>query len=228
MNKIKTEKWDQSYARKENFIFFPKEEIIKFLSRFVRIKDGVNSFNDKINLSNDPKALDLGCGLGRQTILLKEFGFDAYGVDISKVALEQAKELSKAFGYNLDNNFILLEKVEIPFEDNFFDIAISDSVLDSMEFAIAKQYINELNRTIRNLVYLNLISSDTEKNTQAKDFLVESSHEQGTIQSYYDVDRIKELIQETSFEIIQLNKNIVRNLLDDSMSVRFNIVLQKK
>lgn len=26
------EKWDESYARYENFIFYPKEEVVKFLN----------------------------------------------------------------------------------------------------------------------------------------------------------------------------------------------------
>jgi ubiquinone/menaquinone biosynthesis C-methylase UbiE len=228
MANLKKEEWDESYNRQENFIFFPKEEVVKFLNRFVRKKMGINSFRDQLKLSENAKALDLGCGIGRLTILLKEFGFDAYGVDISEVAIEQAKALSKTFGYNLDANFVRVEKIALPFEDNFFDIAICDSVLDSMEFSFAKNYLNELNRTVKNLLYLNLIASDSSDSSGAEDLLVESQHEQGTIQSFYDENRIRTLINETNFEIIQLNKNSVENLLNNSYSVRFNVVLQKK
>jgi ubiquinone/menaquinone biosynthesis C-methylase UbiE len=228
MANLKKEEWDESYNRQENFIFSPKEEVVKFLNRFVRKKMGINSFRDQLKLSENAKALDLGCGIGRQTILLKEFGFDAYGVDISEVAIEQAKALSKTFGYNLDANFVRVEKIALPFEDNFFDIAICDSVLDSMEFSFAKNYLNELNRTVKNLLYLNLIASDSSDSSGAEDLLVESQHEQGTIQSFYDENRIRTLINETNFEIIQLNKNSVENLLNNSYSVRFNVVLQKK
>jgi ubiquinone/menaquinone biosynthesis C-methylase UbiE len=228
MANLKKEEWDESYNRQENFIFFPKEEVVKFLNRFVRKKMGINSFRDQLKLSENAKALDLGCGIGRLTILLKEFGFDAYGVDISEVAIEQAKALSKTFGYNLDANFVRVEKIALPFEDNFFDIAICDSVLDSMEFSFAKNYLNELNRTVKNLLYLNLIASDSSDSSGAEDLLVESQHEQGTIQSFYDENRIRTLINETNFEIIQLNKNSVENLLNNTYNVRFNVVLQKK
>jgi SAM-dependent methyltransferase len=228
MANLKKEEWNESYNRHENFILFPKEEVVKFLNRFVRKKIGINSFSDQLKLSDNAKALDLGCGIGRQTILLKEFGFDAYGVDISEVAIEKAKALSKTFGYNLDANFVRVEKIALPFEDNFFDIAICDSVLDSMEFSFAKNYLNELNRTVKNLLYLNLIASDSTDSSGAEDLLVESKHEQGTIQSFYDENRIRTLINETNFEIIQLNKNSVENLLNNSYSVRFNVVLQKK
>ena len=228
MNDFKVKNWDQSYDRKENYIFFPKEEVVKFINRFVRKKVNLNEFEDRIELQNNPKALDLGCGIGRQTILLKEFGFDAYGAEISEKAINQAKELAHSFNYNLDNNFILLDNTTLPFDDDYFDIAISDSVLDSMEFSFAKQYMNELNRTVSGMVFLNIVSSETNDENTALDLIVENDHEQGTIQSYYDLNRINELIDETDFEIVQLNKNAVNDLIRNDSNVRYNIVLKKK
>ena len=35
---IKKEKWEESYNRGENFIYYPKEEVVKFLNRFIRIR----------------------------------------------------------------------------------------------------------------------------------------------------------------------------------------------
>lgn len=179
---------------------------------------------DILELPHNPKALDLGCGVGRQTVLMKEFGFDSYGVDISQVALNQAKQTAKTLGYDLDHNFLLIEEPKLSFENDFFDIAISDSVLDSMEFSFALQYMAELNRIVKSLVYLNLISSEE---NQATDVLVEGAHEQGTIQSYYDVTRINALIKDTDCEIVQLNINRVEKLLKGSTSARFNVVLKK-
>jgi SAM-dependent methyltransferase len=227
MELLKKDKWDQSYARGENFIFFPKEEVVKFLNRFVRKKEGINFFKDILELSRQPKALDLGCGVGRQTVLLQEFGFNSFGVDISQVALDKAKETSKALGYEMEKNFIHLKKIQLPFDDDFFDIGISDSVLDSMNFSFARQYMLELDRTVKSLVYLNLISSDSSGVSEAEDVLVEEKHEEGTIQCYYDIKRVKELIKDTRFEIIQLNLNKVENLINNTLSARFNIVLKK-
>jgi len=228
MELLKQNKWDQSYFRKENFIFFPKEEVVKFLNRFVRRKEGFNSYRDILKLSEQPKALDLGCGIGRQTILLKEFGFDSYGVDISQVALDLAKETSRELGFNLDNNFICLSETRLPFKDDFFDIAISDSVLDSMNFSFACEYMAELDRTVTKLVYLSLISSDPSAGILAEEVLVEEKYEEGTIQSYFDVNRVKELVNNTRFEIVQLNLNKIEDLINGKLSTRFNIVLKKK
>ena len=34
----KKEKWEESYGRGENFMYYPKEETVKFLNRFVKKK----------------------------------------------------------------------------------------------------------------------------------------------------------------------------------------------
>jgi SAM-dependent methyltransferase len=228
MKEFETQSWDQSYDRMENYIFFPKEEVVKFLSRFVRRKIGPSKFDDRIRLEENPKALDLGCGIGRQTILLQEFGFDGYGVDISVKAILKAKELAGAFNYKTDIDFLVLNEAVLPFADDFFDIAISDSVLDSMEFSFAKKYMEELERTVKSYIYLSLIASESSATNIAEDIKVDGEHEHGTIQSYYDRQRINELIENTNLEIVQLNKNISHDLLTNSSSVRYHLVLQKK
>jgi len=44
--KLYKSEWDDSYDRYENHIFYPKEEVVKFLNHFVRKKIGNNTFRD--------------------------------------------------------------------------------------------------------------------------------------------------------------------------------------
>jgi ubiquinone/menaquinone biosynthesis C-methylase UbiE len=198
---INQEKWDESYSRNENLIFYPKEEVIKFLNRFIKKRKGTTSFENLILIDSKLKALDLGCGIGRQTILFEEFGIEGYGVDISSVAITEAKKLSENMGFELNDRFQVLDKVEIPFDNLFFDFAISDSVLDSMEFTFAKKYLNELDRVVKQYVYISLIASI--KLPDGSDFdgeiIVNETHENGTIQSFFTPSKIQELLSETSF-----------------------------
>jgi ubiquinone/menaquinone biosynthesis C-methylase UbiE len=226
---LKKQKWDESYSRHENSIFYPKEEVVKFLNRFIRKKVGTESFQDLIVTGDKLRALDLGCGIGRQTILFEEFGIEGYGLDISSVALEEAKELSRTMGYAMNSRFKILNKIEIPFEDNYFDFGISDSVLDSMDFSFAKTYLKELDRVVKNYVYISLISShNTEEGAIfSGDVLVNEKHEQGTIQSYYTPSKIDELINDTEFEIVHLSINIEKNLLNKNEHGRYHVVLKK-
>lgn len=45
---LKIQEWNQSYSRKENYIFYPKEESVKFINRFVRKQIGADRFRDVI------------------------------------------------------------------------------------------------------------------------------------------------------------------------------------
>ncbi len=64
-------KWQQSYLRSENFIFYPKEEAVKFLNRFVRKRIAVDKFIDIIDFLKKPvRGLDFGCGIGSLAILM--------------------------------------------------------------------------------------------------------------------------------------------------------------
>ena len=65
MEDFKVNKWEASYERLENYIFFPKEEVVKFLNRYVKKKSGVDSYKNILQSSTKLKALDLGCGIGR-------------------------------------------------------------------------------------------------------------------------------------------------------------------
>jgi ubiquinone/menaquinone biosynthesis C-methylase UbiE len=226
---INQEKWDESYSRNENLIFYPKEEVIKFLNRFIKKRKGTTSFENLILIDSKLKALDLGCGIGRQTILFEEFGIEGYGVDISSVAITEAKKLSENMGFELNDRFQVLDKVEIPFDNLFFDFAISDSVLDSMEFTFAKKYLNELDRVVKQYVYISLIASI--KLPDGSDFdgeiIVNETHENGTIQSFFTPSKIQELLSETSFEIVNLSLNTEKNMLTNNEHGRFHVVLKK-
>lgn len=46
MQDIKKQYWEESYKRQENFMFYPKEESVKFLNRFIRKKIGFNSYGE--------------------------------------------------------------------------------------------------------------------------------------------------------------------------------------
>ena len=40
------DKWEESYRRKENFVFYPHEEIIRFVSKYIRKRVGLDEWKD--------------------------------------------------------------------------------------------------------------------------------------------------------------------------------------
>lgn len=226
---LKVNEWNESYNRQENFIFYPKEEVVKFLNRFIKKRIGLNAFKNLLMAEPGKQlvGLDLGCGIGRNTVLFEEFGIEGHGLDISSEAISVAKELSKAMGYEIAERFKVIQEVAIPFPDKFFDFAVSDSVLDSMEFKFAKTYLKELDRTVKRYVYLNLVSTEGSE-AQTKESLVSGKHEFGTIQSYFDLPKIEDLISGTDFKIVQLFKTTQEDEVNkQKLFARFHIVLSK-
>ena len=224
------EKWDESYKRNENYMFYPKEEIVKFLNRYIRKKVGISKFKNICDFSDRYRALDFGCGIGRQAILLREFGIDAYGVDISAEAINMAKELASHHNYeDMESKLTVINSDKIKFDDNYFDLTISAGVLDSMSFNLAKKCIKEINRVTKSWAFLTLTSGDN--NSRFREFrgeeVVETEHEKGTIQSYFNWGKVQELVKETSFSIESAHLITDESVVTKFKHSRYYIVLKK-
>jgi ubiquinone/menaquinone biosynthesis C-methylase UbiE len=231
---IKKEKWEESYKRKENFIFYPHEECIKFLNRFVRKKISADGkFIDIMNSQNELTALDFGCGIGRISVLLNEFDIKSYGIDVSEIAIQEAKILSEQLGYGKDTNFQSYDGHNIPFENGFFDFTISDCVIDSVSFELAKKLVKEIDRVTKKYFYLSVISSSskalfTSIESVADEIVVEETHEKGTVQSFYDIEKINKLIEGTNFKIKWGQLSTYQDIINSQYTHgRYNIVLEK-
>lgn len=179
------------------------------------------------------RALDFGCGIGRISILLNEFNIESYGIDISENAIAEANALAQQQRYGADCIFQVYDGKNIPFEDNFFDFTISDCVMDSIPFDLAKLLMKEICRVTKRCFYVSLISEASRTlfglNKIASDeIVVEEEHEKGTVQSFYTLDKIHRLIENTSF-VIKWGELITNhNLLEPSREYgRYYIVLEK-
>ncbi|MGE5271101.1 MAG: class I SAM-dependent methyltransferase [Thiohalocapsa sp.] len=81
------------------------------------------------------KVLDFGCGSGKQTYAMRDLGFDCYGVDIRDyVEYRQPEDrdffrFAEAPGTDVDYR-IDPGTYRIPFQDDFFDVIFSLSVLE--------------------------------------------------------------------------------------------------
>jgi len=177
------------------------------------------------------RGLDFGCGIGRLAILMKEFGIDAYGMDISPQAIKTAKDLAAHCGYaDMEHRFLVSKGTRLPFPRNHFDVSIAESVLDSMPFALAKTMIKEINRVTRVIFFLSLISGDNSEHSReyAGEETVSTPHEKGTIQSYYNWEKITDLIKGTKFNIAWAQLITAESLLSRYKNSRYYLVLKKE
>ncbi|GAA7267090.1 hypothetical protein HpCK38_19740 [Helicobacter pylori] len=164
-----------------------------------------------------------------------ELGIDAYGIDISENAISQAKDLLEVEGFN-SQRICIYDGLHIPFSENFFDFTISEGVIDSLPFSLAKELVAEIDRVTKKYFYLSLISSSSitlfDLHSHKKDFdgeiVVQEQHEFGTIQSFYNINKIKSLIEGTNFKIIWGELIEYQNILNENKHGRYHIVLEKQ
>jgi ubiquinone/menaquinone biosynthesis C-methylase UbiE len=85
-------------------------------------------------IQNNHRILDLGCGNGSIVNILRNKGFDAYGVDISS--------------HQFNNSPYLIQGClwDLPFEDNTFDVTFSTDVLEHIPPEMINKTIAEIYR----------------------------------------------------------------------------------
>lgn len=195
---LRQNEWDLSYGGGGNILFYPHEEIIRFVNKYVRKRTGVLSFENIMKLSPKDwksfKSLDLGCGIGRHVKYLEECGLNPYGIDLSGEAIRLGKEWISFVGKNeLSERLLVGSVTELPFEDETFMIIVSHGVLDSMPREIAIKGMSEAVRCLRSngMMYLDLVmdaNSDIDKEEIQLDGM-----EKDTVQSYFTFNSMKKL-----------------------------------
>ena len=230
MNDNKAE-WDRSYENRDNFVFYPHEEVIRFVSKFICKRIGLEEFRETGPGSAQGRLLDLGCGIGRHVIYCHEMGLDAYGVDLSDAAIKVAgKWAEQKMVPDPEERIRQGDVRHLPWKDGYFRYAISHGVLDSMPFESARAACIELARVMGGggLFYCDLISGDDSRH--AREFsgeeTVKTSHEQGTIQLYFNLSKIQSLFAGV-FEIEECNLIRRENVLFGGYSSRYHLILRR-
>ena len=108
------------------------------LSRVLTILENVGVSNLK-----EKRILDFGCGAGEIVWNLIEKGLDAYGCDMTEGATMMKDPVFPVGSLNGEEKLkvISLNPYRLPFEDNFFDIVISNQVFEQLTNLDIKQSI---------------------------------------------------------------------------------------
>jgi len=126
--------------------FWNSEEQVEWFSE----RDPSSFVVENIGNLKGGMVLDHGCGAGRNSVMLSRRGFEVYGVDTSISMLEKALDNVGEVSDSVNGRFLEADIRNLPFENNFFDSAISIGVLHQMrnisEFESA---LSELKRVIK-------------------------------------------------------------------------------
>lgn len=154
--------------------------------------------------------LDLGCGLGRHSILFAKNDFNVSCFDISEESIKRTKEWCEKEGLTCD--YKIGDMLKLPYKDNSFDCILCRNVISHTDTEGMKVIASELKRVLRENgeCYLTLGSKDTwgfkqedwplkDPNTRLK---MEEGPEYMTPHFYADYDLCKEIFKD--FEIVNI------------------------
>ena len=232
-NNHKVDAWDASYERGENAIFFPQTRVVQFFNRNVVKKKSDNLGLSPILLPRGDRltCLDFACGIGTHALFANEMGCDVVGVDISQKAIEIAKR--RAENRNTPQYLCDFQKLggtdtKLAFSDRYFDVSLAESCLDSMAFDLAAGYLSELCRVTNSIIYLSLIGAAVNDETQSDEIVVQTEHEQGTVQSYFDKEKIFSILKSAKdFKLASCVTETQENLDARIIDQRHYIILKR-
>jgi ubiquinone/menaquinone biosynthesis C-methylase UbiE len=224
--------WEEAYKNRNNFVFYPHEEVIRFFSRHITKRIGFGEFEDIARLGRKPRVLDLGCGIGRHVVFSHVMQTEAYGVDLSENAVTIARAWAGREGLSHpDERIVSADITAMPFADNTFDFMVSHGVLDSMSLKNCTNAVKESWRVLqpKALFYCDLISGDDSAHSvdHCGEEVVSGSHENGTIQLYFNESLIHQVF-DPWFDIVENTLIRKTSTTTGSFKSRYHVVLQKK
>lgn len=159
---------------------------------------------------NKKDFLDLGCGIGRHSVLFGLNGFNISCLDISEDGINKTKNWCES--ENIVADYKISDMLNLPYKDNSFDCILCFNVISHTDTSGVKKVISELKRVLKDdgEVYLTLCSKETwgfkqtdwpmvDANTKLR---MDEGPEKGIPHFYADYELIKDLFNE--FKIIKL------------------------
>lgn len=103
---------------------------------------------DTMQINSETKVIDIACGKGSTSFYLAEkYGCSVVGIDLSEKLIQEANDTCKKKNLNNQVKFLVGNAMDLPFEDNQFDVAISQGILVFVDNKI--KTINEASRVIK-------------------------------------------------------------------------------
>lgn len=159
---------------------------------------------------NKTQFLDLGCGLGRHSILFGKNGFSVHCFDISEEAIFRTKRWAESEGLSFE--YAIGDMLKLPYADGSMDCILCQNVISHTDTKGVKRVISEIYRVLGTDAecYLTLGSKATwgsddkdwpsiDKNTKLR---MEEGPEYKVPHFYADYDLVKELFM--NFKIISI------------------------
>ena len=191
-------------------------------------------------------SLDYGCGTGESTLFLKSQGYKVIGVDIN----DEMIKIAESRDHN--GKYIIVDGLNLPFDDNFFDLVFCSFVLlEISKRELIYSVVKEIKRVLKNNGIF--ISIGANQNTYSKNWFslntnfdenknpisgnnvkIEFKKENFAIYDYYwDDEDYKSIFEEAGLLVLDIHhpigtKNDGVSWIDEMQYAPSSIVVSKK
>lgn len=183
---------------------------------------------------NKKDFLDLGCGLGRHSILFGKNGFNVFCFDISEEAISETKKWAEDEALNF--NYAIGDMLKLPYKNESIDCILCRNVISHTDTDGIKKVINELKRVLKNggECYLTLGSKETwgfkqdwpmvDENTKLR---MEEGPEYKVPHFYADYELIKELFSDFIIRNVEHIEKFYEDKGEPYSSFHYHILIEK-
>ena len=160
--------------------------------------------------NSNPKILDIGGGYGRDAVYYAEHGFDVTCMDISSVAINQGRELTKLHKVSVE--FIEGDILEIELSPNSFEGIVSYRVLYLFPQRDLKKIIAKIHNLLREGgITAHIVFSEKEVTFGEGEKLEQNTFkwDEGKIVHYFTKEELEKLWGD-KFKILELRRVITK------------------
>lgn len=179
--------------------------------------------------------LDLGAGLGRHSIFFAKREFTVSAIDISEYGINKVNEWAKCEHVPIQCK--VGNMISLPYKDNSFDFIIAYNSIYHCTSEGFQKTLQEIKRILRpnGEIFLTLLSKNNEAYLHAKEKLDdnsilrnESPSEQNVPHFYVNIEDIKNLFSDYSFEIPLAETLEFLDMAVNNSSRHWRLLLKKR
>jgi ubiquinone/menaquinone biosynthesis C-methylase UbiE len=158
-------------------------------------------------------ALEIGCGTGNNIWFLASEGFDTYGIDMSKTAIDYAQKRMQSLG--LEAELRVGDISKLPWPDSKIDIVIDRGALTQNSYGSIKEILNEVLRVLKQdgmIISSTLLGSNhpdrvfgEEVSYHTYDHFTQGYFKSVGLTSFFDADDLKSLF--ANFKQVEISKH---------------------
>lgn len=156
-------------------------------------------------LDSANRVLDVGCGSGATACFVAEtYGAQVYGIDISEVMIAKAKERAERQGLTERIEFRVADVFDLPFDDEWFDVVIIESVLTPLP-GDKKQAMRQMVRVVR--IGGRIGANEGTIDPGSPPEILELIAEHPAFYGYFTPETLRDLFVESGLELIEIRES---------------------